>query len=230
MNRLFRWSTGFTMLNFLFGFISIAHSVDGEFQAAAWFIILAAIGDALDGKMARLTGTADRLGVELDSMADMVSFGIAPALLVYQAQLRFVSFFGFVFAFAYLFAGGWRLARFNAEQAGDRSNGYYGLTITISGVTVASFVLFQLHLLDLPAGIWMVLMAGLAFLMVSQVNYHWPKVSFRNKRSTISSIFLLSVVPILAVFPRESLFPILLVYIVIPIWRTTCSALALGKS
>jgi CDP-diacylglycerol---serine O-phosphatidyltransferase len=218
------------MLNFLFGFISIIHSVKGEYQTAAWFIILAAIVDALDGKLARLTGTADRLGIELDSMADMVSFGAAPALLVYQAQLHEVPFFGFVFAFAYLIAGGWRLARFNAEHASDRTRGYFGLTISISGLTVASFVLFQSKLVDPPIAVWMTFMACLAVLMVSTINYHWPRISFQDTRSGVNSIIILVGVLILAVFPRETLFPLLLIYIVIPIWRTTCSALALGKS
>jgi CDP-diacylglycerol---serine O-phosphatidyltransferase len=230
MSRAFRWSTGFTMLNLLFGFISILHSVHGEYQAAAWFIILAAVSDALDGKMARLTGTADRLGIELDSMADAVSFGAAPALLVHQAQLQNVPVFGFIFAFLFLSAGVWRLARFNAEHASDRTHGYFGLPITASGVTLSSFVLFQSKIMDLPLAAWMILPVFLAALMVSAVNYQWPKISFHNARNKIRSILILFGVFILAVLPRETLFPFLLIYILIPIGRATCSALALGKS
>jgi CDP-diacylglycerol---serine O-phosphatidyltransferase len=218
------------MLNFLFGFTSIIQSVKGNYQAAAWFIILAAIVDAFDGRLARLTGTADRLGIELDSMADMVSFGAAPALLVFQARLHGFPVLGFVIAFAYLFAGGWRLARFNAEFATDRTRGYFGLTISISGLALAAFVLFQIKLIDLPIAVWMILTVSLTALMVSAINYHWPKVSFQNTLSTINSIILLCGLLIAAVFPRETLFPFLLIYILIPIWRSTCSALALGKS
>jgi CDP-diacylglycerol---serine O-phosphatidyltransferase len=230
MNRVLRWSTGITLTNMLCGFVSILHSVEGELIAAAWFILLAAVVDALDGKLARLTGTADHFGIQLDSMADLVSFGAAPALLVYQTQLHIASFFGFLVVFVFLFAGGWRLARFNTDHAGDRSRGYFGLPIPISGMTLASFVLFQSRLTEFPLAVWLILTIGLTVVMVSTINYHWPKVSFLNKRSMVHSIVNLTGVLIMAVFPRETLFPLLLIYILIPIGRTTCSALALGKS
>jgi CDP-diacylglycerol---serine O-phosphatidyltransferase len=230
MNRLLRWSTGITLMNMLCGFVSIRHSLEGEFLAAAWFILFAAVVDALDGKLARLTGTDDFFGIQLDSMADLISFGGAPALLIYQVQLHNAPFWGFVFAFAYLFTGGWRLARFNADHAGDRTRGYFGLPIPISGMTLASFVLFQSILDEFPLLVWMVLTACLAAIMVSSINYHWPKVTFQNKRNAVHSIMNLIGVLVMAVFPRETLFPLLLIYILIPIGRTTCSALALGKS
>ena len=84
----------FTVLNMFSGFLSIIHSSRGEFVPACWFIVLAAGFDALDGVMARLTKSSSAFGVEIDSLSDVVSFGAAPAFMVYQVQLHGLEAFG----------------------------------------------------------------------------------------------------------------------------------------
>ena len=205
----------FTSLNFFFGFFSIAKTVEGNLHAAAWFIILAILCDGLDGKLARWTHNETPFGFELDSLGDLVSSGLAPALLLYAGGLYHFHFLGFVICFLYLFAGGYRLARFNVLQAGDRSKGYVGLPIPIAGMTVSAFWLFKSSFFqNLAYGWWIFLILFLTFLMVSLIQYDWPKLLFHGSwKNRIQSGGLLIALGMMVLFPRHSLFPLFLLYI-----------------
>jgi len=209
----------FTLLNFFLGFLSIMKSIEGNLHAAAWFIILAILCDGMDGKLARWTNCETPFGNELDSLADLVSGGLAPALLAFIEGLNTLGLFGLLICFLYLFAGGYRLARFNVLQAGDRTKGYEGLPIPVSGLTVASLWLFDLPFgQTIPLGWWIVLMIFLPILMVSTVHYDWPKLLFRGSwRRVVPSVGLLLAIGLMAVFPHRSLFPLFLLYIVLGI-------------
>lgn len=207
----------FTFLNFFWGFFAIVKTIEGNLHAAAWFIILAILCDGMDGKLARWTNCETPFGFELDSMGDLVSSGLAPALLAFVGGLHQVGFLGMLICFLYLFGGGYRLARFNVLQAGDRSKGYAGLPIPVAGLAVASLWLF-----DSPFGHtvaskwWIALMIFLGVLMVSTVHYDWPRLMFRGSwKNVVQSVGILLAVGMMAVFPQWSLFPLFLLYILL---------------
>ncbi len=209
----------FTLLNFFLGFLSIMKSIEGNLHAAAWFIILAILCDGMDGKLARWTNCETPFGNELDSLADLVSGGLAPALLAFIEGLNTLGLFGLLICFLYLFAGGYRLARFNVLQAGDRTKGYEGLPIPVSGLTVASLWLFDLpfgH--TVASGWWIALMIFLGVLMVSTIHYDWPRLMFKGSwKNVVQSVGILLTVGMMAVFPQWSLFPLFLLYILLGI-------------
>ena len=211
----------FTFLNFFWGFFSIVKALEGNLQAAAWFIILAIICDGMDGKLARWTCSETPFGFELDSLADLISAGIAPAILAYRGGMSQVGFLGMILCFLYLFAGGYRLARFNVVQAGDRSKGYTGLPIPIAGLSVASFWLFESPFGNVAsvAG-WIILLIFLTVLMVSTIHYDWPRLVFKGKWNHVAqSVGILFIVVMMAVFPHWSLLPAFLFYILIGIFH-----------
>ena len=218
-NRLFFIPSFFTFLNFFWGFFSIIEAVNGNLHRAAWFIILAVLCDGMDGKLARWTGTETLFGFELDSLGDMVSSGLAPAVLVYVGILYKVGFVGVLISFIYLFAGGYRLARFNILKAGKQSEGYIGLPIPVAAITIASLWIFRSPFGEsIGVGFLIALMVFLAVLMVSTIHYSWPRLMFHmNWIKTVQSISLLSAVILMAVFPERSLFPSLCLYILLGI-------------
>ncbi|MFH1941319.1 MAG: CDP-diacylglycerol--serine O-phosphatidyltransferase [bacterium] len=221
----------FTFLNFFWGFFSIVKTLEGNLHAAAWFIILAILCDGMDGKLARWTSSETSFGFELDSLADLISAGLAPAMLAYRGGFDGHGFMGMVLCFLYAFAGGYRLARFNVVQAGDRSRGYIGLPIPIAGLTVASLWLFEP-----PFGFktsviaWIILLVALEVLMISSVRYDWPRISFKdNWRNTLQSVGILCAVGLMAFFPQWSLFPLFVLYVVLGV-RVWAVALARGEA
>src|SRR5471030_641544 len=108
-----------TMGNMFCGYACVVYAMRGEFETAAPFIGFAFIVDGLDGRIARLTGTASEFGVEFDSMADIISFGIAPAILSFAWGLSALGRLGWAAGFMFLSAAAMRLARFNIQSAGD---------------------------------------------------------------------------------------------------------------
>src|SRR5207245_3065879 len=120
----------------------------GEFYRAGWFIVFAGILDTLDGRVARISGTGTRFGAELDSLVDIVSFGVAPAFLMYQVEFAAGSAGGgsggasWIFCYFYVMAAAIRLARFNVRQAGRGKAYFIGLHSTAVGMALATYVPF----------------------------------------------------------------------------------------
>ena len=108
----------FTAMNMFCGFLSIITASNGNYNYAAWLIIIAAVFDALDGLVARLTKSSSELGVELDSLSDIISFGCAPAFLLYATYFYQFDNIGVILSSLPLIAGGFRLARFNVQLVG----------------------------------------------------------------------------------------------------------------
>jgi CDP-diacylglycerol--serine O-phosphatidyltransferase len=131
----------FTALNMYFGFLSIVQSHAGDFYYASVFIMVAAVFDSLDGVVARITKSTSQFGVELDSLADVVSFGVAPAFLVYRAHLSTLGHWGLLIASLPLIFGAIRLARFNVQLVGFDKEYFNGLPIPMQAITVAAFML-----------------------------------------------------------------------------------------
>ena len=131
----------FTVLNMFCGYLSVIQSSEGHFIAAAYFIFGAAFFDTFDGIMARLTKSSSEFGVQIDSLADVISFGIAPAYLSYKIYLFNFGEFGLLLSSLLLIMAGLRLARFNVQLVGFDKNYFSGLPSPASGLTIAAFVL-----------------------------------------------------------------------------------------
>ncbi|NOY87847.1 MAG: CDP-diacylglycerol--serine O-phosphatidyltransferase, partial [FCB group bacterium] len=117
----------FTMGNVVCGFLAILSAFEGHITTASWFIILAGFLDALDGKIARISGSASQFGVELDSLADFLSFGVAPAVLVYSIKLNSLGKWGWIISIVYIMAAAYRLARFNLLADTEEKKDFVGL-------------------------------------------------------------------------------------------------------
>lgn len=127
--------------NLFFGFFSIVKSLQGDFALASYAILLAAIFDVLDGRVARMTKSTSEFGVQYDSLCDLTSFGLAPALLMYRAGLQDLGRLGWIICFMFLACGALRLARFNVQSSiGKASGDFTGLPIPMAAGTVACFV------------------------------------------------------------------------------------------
>ena len=226
----------FTVLNMFSGFMCIIHASRGEFLPAAWFIVLAAGFDALDGIMARITRSSSAFGVEIDSLSDVVSFGAAPAFLVYQVYLSQLGSLGIFLSSLLMVFGGLRLARFNVQLIGFDKDHFVGLPIPVSALTVASFVMNY----NVPGGgmspeagavlPWMTVVLGL--LMVSKVRYDTlPRISRKAiRREPWKFVFAVLAVVVVVITGGSALFPLFVLFIGVGILRTVISWLRhLGK-
>jgi len=166
-----------TILSLLFGFISIIFSLESHFTFAGWSIALSVLFDGLDGQVARKNPTPSEFGKELDSLVDVISFGIAPSILGYIFIYRHFHLWATLALFVYLFCGVMRLARYNITPKEKLVNYFYGLPTTVSGGVLASFVLIFRKgndLSPLPRSepiIFLLLVLTLSFLMLSRVRY-----------------------------------------------------------
>lgn len=215
----------FTVLNMFSGFMSILHASKGEFGPAAWFIILAAGFDSLDGVMARITKSSSEFGVQIDSLSDVVSFGVAPAFLVYQLYLFHLEGLGILVSSLLMVFAGLRLARFNVQLSGYNKDFFVGLPVPVSAITVASFTLTAWNEttgLD-PAGAmllpWMA--AVLSLLMVSKVKYDTlPNISRRAvRKEPWKFVFFGLAVVVVFVTAGDAIFPLFLLFIALGIVR-----------
>lgn len=138
----------FTLMNLLAGFFSLIQTAAGNLEAAAWLVVLAAFFDVLDGLMARLVGVSGDFGVELDSLSDIVSFGVAPSFLLYQFGLdQLGPMWGGLLASLPALFGAVRLAKFNSiTEAGTKSNEFIGLPIPAQAGAVVVFILASVDL------------------------------------------------------------------------------------
>ena len=206
----------FTIFNFFFGFLAIIVASQGYFSKAAWLILGAALFDALDGKLARFFGTSSKFGIEFDSIADLVSFCTAPAVIVYFAYVRDLHpILAAAISFVPLIAGGFRLARFNIQALEAPQRFFVGLSSPAFAVTIASFLLFNFDYYDSPGDsrIALPLVFILSFLMVSHIRY--PKIpnigkGWRGKTITAALLVGLGVI---VIWKNIVLFPMTILYV-----------------
>ncbi|MCB0282083.1 MAG: CDP-diacylglycerol--serine O-phosphatidyltransferase [Calditrichae bacterium] len=208
----------FTVGNMLSGYMSIVFSVNQkDFTLAAWMIVLAAFLDAIDGKVARITNSSSKFGVEYDSLADVVSFGVAPSVLIYQYYFIHLSHIGLFFSFFPVLFGSIRLARFNVELTGFTKTHFSGLPIPAAAITLASYILLsEKYFSSEPVPrLIMVITAVVSLLMVSNVRYEvFPQVTFRgSKKQKIIFSGLIVVGVLLLLFPNLLIFPFMILYI-----------------
>jgi CDP-diacylglycerol--serine O-phosphatidyltransferase len=169
--------------------IFLAGGANGDpnvFYQAGLFIFYAGLFDALDGRVARLTGTGGAFGVQLDSLIDIISFGVAPASVLYFWKLRELGPVGVFAAFAFMICGAFRLARFNLMTDGKVHTYGPGSTITMSGGTLAAYVMWQAgggNGVELNAETLAMIAISMGVLMVSSVPYRTLKTMRRNVRT-----------------------------------------------
>jgi CDP-diacylglycerol--serine O-phosphatidyltransferase len=220
---------GLTLFNLLCGIYAIILAIRGDVGSAPTFIVLGGIADVLDGRVARATGTGSRFGEELDSLVDAISFGFAPALIMYLGMPKGSSW-EWLLVFIFTSCAVMRLARFNVEQAGRKKTHFHGLPSPAAGLTLATYYWFSqtplYHqavilftdsktLSDLP---WHTilpgLMAVLAVLMVSDVPYPAvPSIGFSSLRKIIGTLVVGGCVALLVFRRQEFIFPALLAYV-----------------
>lgn len=205
-----------TMTGMFFGFFSILSSFRGNFEAAAWGILIASVFDGLDGWVARLTNSASRFGVQLDSLSDLVAFGVAPAVLLYTWALVPFGRIGWAAAFLFMGCGALRLARFNVQAGTTESKAFTGMPIPGAAGIVAATVLFYLEMWETsPGKNWylVLLTVVLAALMVSTLRYHGAKEVKLGKRKPFWMLVLFAVIVALVIaHPPIVLFSFGMIY------------------
>lgn len=207
----------FTAGSLFAGFYCMVSTVNGDFRTAALWILASSIFDGLDGKVARLTGTSSKFGVEFDSLADVVSFGAAPGLLMYCWALRPFGRLGWLAGFLFLACAALRLARFNVQVDTVESKRFVGLPTPAAASMVSATVLFFYHM-GWPASynklLILVLIYFLALLMVSNVRYNSFKDPSLIKRQPFAFLVLaVLLLIVIAAEPVTMLFTIFTCYI-----------------
>jgi CDP-diacylglycerol---serine O-phosphatidyltransferase len=219
---------GFTLASLFLGVWAIVLASKMEFVRAGVFVVLAGVCDALDGRVARATGTGSRFGEELDSLVDAVSFGVAPAFIMYFAVLSHEGG-DWIWAFLYIAAAVVRLAKFNVEQAGRAKRYFYGLPSPAAGMTLATYYWFsqtnlysQAWIGDIPWQQTMkYLMGVLSLLMVSSVQYPAvPTIGLKTWRGLLGTLIVFGTLVGVVAVPKEFFFPALLTYVVYGVAKT----------
>lgn len=217
----------FTTLNAFCGFMSLTYASKGQIELGAWFIILAAIFDSLDGVMARITRSSSQFGVELDSLADVVSFGAAPSLLVYQASLHNLGNLGIIVSSMPLVFGAIRLARFNIQLVGFDKDYFKGLPIPFMAIAVCAYLLhFYTEgggLQGMSRQLLSPLVVALSLLMVSRVRYDTlPRFTSRDLRAHPWRAISLSAAAVAIIISEgRYLLGVLLVFIAFGVVKST---------
>ena len=208
----------FTTANLFFGFFSVISSIRGDWTTAAWAIILAGISDGLDGRVARMTNAQSAFGEQYDSMSDLISFGMAPAVLMFQWALAPYGRLGWLVAFMYLACAALRLARFNVLKQSTEKRYFQGLPSPLAAGTVATAVLFYADRhFEAGRSIYMLaVMAILAAVMISTVRYRSFKDLKFNSQTSFATLFMvIGLIVLLCAAPETLMFPISAFYVLI---------------
>ena len=208
----------FTTGNVFCGFYAFVAVLNEQFYFAAWAIVAGMIFDGLDGRIARLPKTTSAFGEQYDSLADIITFGMAPALLAYSWVLKPFGRLGWMAAFLFLLCAALRLARFNVTKPEIRSEHFIGLPSPASAVVIASIVIAFEDLFATRMNPFTMVMVvyALAFLMVSNIKYPAFKQFDFKKRVVFSRfLFVILFIYVLATIPRVALFILGITYAII---------------
>ncbi|MFQ6083370.1 MAG: CDP-diacylglycerol--serine O-phosphatidyltransferase [Candidatus Aminicenantia bacterium] len=206
-----------TTSNILFGYLSLIYTLNGKYKLAALWIIIAGILDAWDGILARLTKTTTEFGMQLDSLADTISFGVAPSLLLHFWGLKSLGQTGWVFSFIFLTSGVLRLARFNVLPSNYQEKKYsIGLSIPAASLCLAALVIFNPHPIENKiSALFIALLAlMLSILMISKLKYQSYKAINVHQKKNLKTILLLAVaIAGIAIYTRIVLLSLMAIYI-----------------
>jgi len=203
----------FTALSAFFGVMSVIASSQGRFEKAFIYIVLSLIADGLDGRVARLTNTTSKFGVEFDSLADLVAFGVAPAMMLFFAIGHNYGKFGALVSGLFVVFGAIRLARFNVTTGEIDPRYFIGLPIPTAAVVLSSWIMLDLKY---QGGLNLLILIGalfLAFLMVSNFRYpSFKKLDFKKNIAIKILILIIIVASFIYLYPVEAIALILTVY------------------
>lgn len=195
-----------TSMNLVCGYLAIVMTSQGEFLAAGWLILLANVFDVLDGRLARLTSVESMFGAELDSLADLVSFGVAPAFLVYTRYLEHDRYYGLVVTVIFVLCGAMRLARFNVTPH-SKKDVFEGLPIPAGAGILATMTIFEFQFFNfmrIPAFVIPFVVLITSFLMVSKIEYpamkKTPQTSNKRRLAVVFVLVALIVNPPITLF------------------------------
>lgn len=203
-----------TLGNLYCGFLSIGFATNGQYKNAAILILIGMMLDSMDGRMARMLNVDSTLGKELDSLADIVTFGVAPSFLVYYTYFFQFGLLGLVVAGLFPLFGAYRLARFNISSTKSSLNYFVGVPITAAGGILAILTLFGDKI---PHIVTTVVFTGLSFLMVSKLRIPSLKKVPLPKYGTIVTIFLGCILFIIYQKGSSGQFPYL-IFIATPLY------------
>ncbi|HET7839740.1 MAG TPA: CDP-diacylglycerol--serine O-phosphatidyltransferase [Rectinemataceae bacterium] len=219
-----------TLAGLFFGFCAIVRIVGGDVLGGLWLIVLSGVFDVADGAAARLVRATSRFGAELDSLADIVCFGVAPSLLLYEVSLKAMGPAGLLLSSLPTLCGCFRLARFNVQTGPDDKTGFVGLPIPPAAVVLCSFVVLCL---DSTTGLgalgravlpWLVVLV--CGLMVSRLRYPTvprPSLEGIRKEPLKSTLMALGVVAVIAGGWR-AIFPVMSCFALAPLFRALTQA------
>lgn len=200
--------TLFTVGNLFCGFASLVQAFAGNLEWAALLIIIAGLLDGLDGRIARMTGTTSEFGIEFDSLADVVSFGIAPAILTYVWALAPLQRVGWWLAFLYVVCAAMRLARFNIRRIVPDKRYFVGLPSPAAAAAIACLVYAfpEPRELRWVSGLIGGLVVGVAILMISRLRYRsFKEIDLHNRRSYLYVLPLAGILVALLILPEIAL-------------------------
>ena len=203
----------FTLLNLFFGFLSVMYSAQGDYKNAAILILIGMMLDSMDGRIARMLQVESELGKELDSLADIVTFGVAPAMMAYYSYFSSFGVLGMAIAGLFPLFGAYRLARFNINAVKSSLHYFTGVPITAGGGLLTLLTLFQVKM---PGIIFVIAFFIICFLMVSTIKIPSLKEIPLPKYGIIITLFL--GYAIYLVFKKEQhRFPYF-IYVAIPLY------------
>ncbi len=214
-----------TSLSLFSGFLAIILASEGRFESAALAVLFSALMDGLDGKVARLTNTASEFGIQYDSLADLVAFGVAPSIVMWHWHLHSYGRLGIAVCFIFTACAALRLARFNVSTAVTNKKFFIGLPSPAAGCTVVSFIFFAGFIPDAISGILpmttLLLTLVVGILMVSRVRYYsFKEYAFLRAHPFSSMVTTILLFALLVSEPKLLGFVVALVYIVAGLFYT----------
>ena len=210
--------TSLTLCSMFFGFYSILASLKGNYIHAAWAIMFATVFDGLDGWVARLTHSTTKFGIELDSLSDLVAFGVAPAVMLYKWGLLAFGRIGWAAAFLFMVCGALRLARYNIQMGSTEFKAFTGMPIPGAAGVVAALVIFYHEMWEItPDKNYFILLftVFLSVLMVSTLRFHGAKELNLGRRKPFSILVAIVIVfAFIVVHPQIALFLFAMLYLI----------------
>lgn len=207
-----------TLCGMFMGFFSILASLKGVYVHASWAIIIAMVFDGLDGWVARLTHSTTKFGIELDSLSDLVAFGVAPSVMLYKWALAPFGRIGVAAAFLFMACGALRLARYNVQMGSAESKAFTGMPIPAAATIISSLVIFYYEIWSYaPERNYLILLltASLAVLMVSTLRFHGAKeIDFSKRKPFWILVAIVVSFAIIVMHPPIALFIFAMLYLI----------------
>lgn len=206
------------------GFYAILAALKGDYVHAAWAILIAMVFDGLDGWIARLTNSTTRFGIELDSLSDLVAFGVAPAVMLYNWSLMPFGRIGWAAAFLFVACGALRLARYNVQMGSTEKKSFTGMPIPGAAAVIATTAIFYGQM-DWAGGrsiFILILTFILAILMVSTLRFHGAKeLDFKKRKPFWILVAFAIVFAVVVMHPEKTLFASAMLYLGVGIIENT---------